>query len=494
MSRLLLGGSAVVSIASLGVYALSQNPLASKTIPPNREQLFQDQLNEAQALTKKNLLIDAIRNTIGVPSNSKHFKSAQVLQESLSQQILAQAKEKYRRGNIKEALTALQVIPAATTAASESQQLRQTWTTEEQQLQAIQQSASQGNWNQAMQGLEKLRSSEVFNTPPVQALLQQAIAQTGETPNSLIATTAPTPLPVTTLSQVPTLDAVPPPPLETATAVNVDQTLASTAERLDGSVPISPPDSPVSIPIAAPAPVSIARVLPPPPPAMVAAAPASGSSLIQTVASRSPRSEPQFDQASVNSVSISTVPDPMKTATYTQPTPASNHWQPRDRSITDLPRPTADTASKPPVQRELPPTPTTVAMSTRPNHSQASSEVAATAKAPRLNEAPSPLTAPVVARSNMTVLVNYETVPLPAASVEEMLSASTFKSSQHPARQTSGSRLLIEMQRKLIENNMTATLSIKPLIPPTTAKISDQVTDLAEPKPRLHSEELNNSI
>ncbi|MGG6264296.1 hypothetical protein ACQ4M3_00540 [Leptolyngbya sp. AN03gr2] len=493
MSRLLLGGSAVVSIASLGVYALSQNPLSSKAIPPNREKLFQDQLNEAQALNRKNLPLDAIKNTIGVPSNSKHFKSAQVLQESLSQQILAQAKEKYRRGNIKEALTALQVIPAATTAASESQQLRRTWTTEEQQLQAIQHFASQGNWNQAMQDLEKLRSSEVFNTPPVQALLQQAIAQTGETPNSLIATTSPAPLPIT-LSQAPTLDAVPPPPPpENATAVNVDRTLASTAERLDGSVPVAPLDPPVSIPIAPPdPPVSIARVLPPLPPSIVAAAPTSSS--IQAVASKSPRSEPQFDQASVNSVPISTVPDPMRTATYTQPPHVSNHWQPHDRSIADLPRPTADTASKPPVQRELPPTPTTVTVSTRPNHSQASSEVAATAKAPRLNEAPSPITAPVVDRSNMTTLVKYETVPLPAASVEEMLSASTFKSSQHPARQTSGSRLLIEMQRKLTENNTTATLSIKPLIPPTTAKIPEQVTDLAEPKPRLHSEELNNSI
>jgi hypothetical protein len=263
-----LSGGLSLSTLALLFYALgpgSEQFQTKQAVPAQIEAVYEDAIAQAEEAARRQQFDRAIEIADGVPTNSRHAQTAQQLRETWSQALLQQANAEYRRGNVQAAIAKLQPISQFNPVASQAASLRATWRAEAQQLNQVTKAIAAKNWTQALQAIEPLRGSELFNTPRVQALFNQAITNAFNAtaiaqlsaPPPIINFTAPVPI-QTTQPTVPTIT----PPQLRSVAVPAEGALEASVPRASAATaPIPVPSLPAS---------TSSSTLPPPPPISVA--------------------------------------------------------------------------------------------------------------------------------------------------------------------------------------------------------------------------------
>ncbi|HEY9657209.1 MAG TPA: hypothetical protein V6C65_02005, partial [Allocoleopsis sp.] len=159
----------------------------SPKLPKQIEAEYQELLQQAQTLANNAHTVQALAHITGIPKNSRHYEMAQQLQETWTQEILQQATQSYQQADVSTAIMLLAAIPANSASSPYANELQRRW--EQQSIQLNQAIAAKqaGNWQDAMQKIESLQDTPLFNSLPVQTLLQQAMEHLLEPDPTLLA-------------------------------------------------------------------------------------------------------------------------------------------------------------------------------------------------------------------------------------------------------------------------------------------------------------------
>lgn len=171
MNRWLLSVSAIAPVA-LTVYAVNKPKVTSTAVPEAQEATYARLLEQAQDTARQNQLGHAIAQIEKIPENSRYRTTAQQLVSAWTQDLIGQATEAYRQGDVAKALS---LFPAGTSPNPQVQQLRKAWSQEAARLEQIQASANRGNWQQVLKSIESIKDTGLYANPRIQALLQSAI-------------------------------------------------------------------------------------------------------------------------------------------------------------------------------------------------------------------------------------------------------------------------------------------------------------------------------
>jgi hypothetical protein len=280
MKRWTLGGAFLVAaLVSAGVFPFLKIIPGQDGLPSDVEAHYSELIKSAESKASQNQVLEAMQTIAGVPSNSEHFDEAQQLQESFARELLRLSDEKYNQADISSAIAILRAVPSSTTLGEQAQQQVEQFTDEMRLLDSVQIAQAKGDFSGALNQLEALRGTPIYNTTPIQQLVQSLIGRTYG-PGSSTTVTA------DNFPTVPKLGTNAPvsgdPPRLAALAVDVDSALKTTrfkSDRLPSPMLSTLPDRewetisdqrsvsptpPVSLPTA---------VLPPPPPPAVSTEP-----------------------------------------------------------------------------------------------------------------------------------------------------------------------------------------------------------------------------
>jgi hypothetical protein len=249
------GGLAVaVGGAIVGLVSYELMHKVSGGISPQQEAEIEHQLDLAQHESDPS---QALTHVPHVLPGSRHFAQVQNLRETLSRQIFDKAQDLYRRGEIDAAIALSRTIPFGSSVAQEAQVQRKLWLTDSTKLQSVRQALAQKNPQQAMNILESLRGSEVFNASPVQALFRQTVALSNPT--------------ITVAQNLQSLPLLPPPAVSVPKMVipqsdpipEIKSAIATTLRPTLGQTLPPPPAVAISSSIVPPPPVAVASYVPP---------------------------------------------------------------------------------------------------------------------------------------------------------------------------------------------------------------------------------------
>jgi hypothetical protein len=177
MDRLAIGGGLLLSAVTLSVGTLPQIPPESSQakLPSDIEAIYEQLIQQAQTKASSGQVDQAVADIASIPPNSKHYQEARQLQDGWSKDLLVGANRQYQQAKLTEAIAQLRAIPPGSPSFEQAKPLIETWSQQEQLLARATQSADQGNWKQAVEALNNLRNTELYNTPQIQALAQKAI-------------------------------------------------------------------------------------------------------------------------------------------------------------------------------------------------------------------------------------------------------------------------------------------------------------------------------
>ncbi|MGG6265467.1 hypothetical protein ACQ4M3_05615 [Leptolyngbya sp. AN03gr2] len=344
-----LGGGLSLSTLALLFYALgpgSEQLQTKQAVPAQIEAVYEDAIAQAEQAAKRQQFDRAIEIADGIPTNSRHSQTAQQLRESWSQALLQQANAEYRKGNVQAAIAKLQPISQFNPLASQAASLRTTWRTEAQQLDQVTKAIAAKNWTQALQAIEPLRGTELFNTPRVQALFNQAITNAFNT-TAVAQLSAPPPItnsitPVPIQITQPAAPTITPPTLR-AVAIPAEGALEASVPRSSATVATAP------IPVPSlPVPNSSSTTLPPPPAPISVATSNSPSSPIPSRAATTASSQAE---SSTSTPVESQQPAIESPEVVTQTAPSGNEAPSPQAAITPTVSTERDSVeTKPPVQ------------------------------------------------------------------------------------------------------------------------------------------------
>jgi len=258
MNRWALSRNLITSIALLTLGVAPQLKLHSfmtgpVTTPPQAiEQGYAQQLQAAQQEASRNRLPLAIERIAGIPRNSQHFDQASRFQEDWSKELLRQATAQYRQGDVQAAQATIAAIPNTGSIAPQLQARQQQWANEAEQLAQVTAAQSSQDWDSALEALDALRGSELYNTPQVQALVAQTLDRAANPTVTITSTTTAamptasatvTPITFTADVDAPKLDIAPPKPATLAVDVDAALETSRPIERLVSDRPAPLPQA-----------------------------------------------------------------------------------------------------------------------------------------------------------------------------------------------------------------------------------------------------------
>jgi len=239
-------GSVILTVALLsGSFFPVMKLLQSSEggLPPDVEAHYSTLLQEAETQAAQNRLVEAMEAVAGIPSNSEFFDEAQQFRQTWSRDLLRLANEKYDQADLPQAINILRIVPPSSELSGQARQLSGEWAQQAKQLEAVRVAQSKGEWTQALQTLEELKNTPLYNTPSVQSMRQQLIAAAyspGQTAASLTGNVALPPQLTAPNPQVPTPQAMEPPHLA-ALAVDVESALATSVPQTSTALAAVPP-------------------------------------------------------------------------------------------------------------------------------------------------------------------------------------------------------------------------------------------------------------
>ena len=153
---------------------LSSNNARSDKLPNNVEQVYSQLLEQAHTAANHDRLAEAIASAASIPKNSRHYDIAQRLQEDWSQELLQRASDCYQQADLSMAMTMLNAIPPTSQRHDRASELHQKWSKQAALLKQAVAAREAGNWHDTMNALKALEGTQLYQSAPVQALLEQA--------------------------------------------------------------------------------------------------------------------------------------------------------------------------------------------------------------------------------------------------------------------------------------------------------------------------------
>jgi hypothetical protein len=155
-------------------------------LPNNMETVYSNLLKQAQTLASRDQLEQAIATTVGIPKNSQSYGAAQQLQEDWSRELLRRATVYCQQAQVKTALSILNAIPSTSQLSDRVAELRQRWGQQAVSLNQAIAAKEAGNWQEAIRAVDSLEGSLMYNSLPVQELLQQAVTSLYEPDRTML--------------------------------------------------------------------------------------------------------------------------------------------------------------------------------------------------------------------------------------------------------------------------------------------------------------------
>jgi len=167
-------------------FKLQWSQSRSQRLPGSIERKYQQLIEQAQTLAGENRVAEAIVLMNAIPKNSRHFDVAYQLQETWSQEMLYEATNRYQQADLTTALKLLEAIPATSSQYPQATQLKRKWQQDAAKMQRAIAASKAGNWEQVIQQLEAFQGTPLFQSLPVQELLQLALIKVLEPDPALL--------------------------------------------------------------------------------------------------------------------------------------------------------------------------------------------------------------------------------------------------------------------------------------------------------------------
>lgn len=143
-------------------------------LPNSVEQVYGQLLEQAHTAANHDRLAEAIASATSIPKNSRHYDMAQRLQEDWSQELLQRASNCYQQADLTMAMTMLSAIPQTSQRHDRAVDLHQRWSQQVVLLNQALSATEAEDWHGAMNALKALEGTQLYQSAPVQELLQQA--------------------------------------------------------------------------------------------------------------------------------------------------------------------------------------------------------------------------------------------------------------------------------------------------------------------------------
>ncbi len=159
---------------------------ASQPLPTDMENLYGQRLEQAQAAANHEQFSQAINQVVGIPKNSSHYELAQRLQADWSREIVRQATDRFQKAQMKPALTLLATLPPDSVVAEQAQELQEQWQKQEGLWQQAIAAKARGDWQGVITTLKSLEETPLYQSLPVQDLMQHAVTELYEPDQKLL--------------------------------------------------------------------------------------------------------------------------------------------------------------------------------------------------------------------------------------------------------------------------------------------------------------------
>ncbi|MBD2089117.1 hypothetical protein H6F67_04515 [Microcoleus sp. FACHB-1515] len=148
---------------------------AGARLPDSMESVYADLLERGQAAASESKLSIALSTVSGIPTNSQHYAKASQLRESWAQELLERGNSQYQQGDMGMALSMLIAIPPTSDRYERAQELLERWSQQAVLLNRAEAARKEGDWQSVMAAIESLEGTPIYDSLPVQQLLQQSI-------------------------------------------------------------------------------------------------------------------------------------------------------------------------------------------------------------------------------------------------------------------------------------------------------------------------------
>ncbi|PSB17131.1 hypothetical protein C7B65_19675 [Phormidesmis priestleyi ULC007] len=155
-------------------------------LPSQMEAAYADLLNQAQAAASRDQLTEAVNTVAGIPKNSQHYELVQQLQEEWSQELVRQATSHIQQAEITPAIALLNSIPETSQWHDRGTELKQRWSQQAKLFNQAVAAKSAADWQGVIDAIKSLEGSPLYNSLPVQELLQQAMTKRYEPDAALL--------------------------------------------------------------------------------------------------------------------------------------------------------------------------------------------------------------------------------------------------------------------------------------------------------------------
>lgn len=141
------------------------------------EATYADMIQKAQELADRNQFAEAMAQITGIPKNSRHYATAQQLQDNWSRELLQRATKSYQAADVVTAIETLNTIPQTCPQFNQANDLRQRWHQQTIKLEQAFAAKDAGDWQGVINAIQSLEGTQLYSTSPVQELLQYAMIQ-----------------------------------------------------------------------------------------------------------------------------------------------------------------------------------------------------------------------------------------------------------------------------------------------------------------------------
>lgn len=155
-------------------------------LPKEVETNYAELVNQAQSAASRNQITDAVEAVAGIPKNSQHYDLAQQLEEDWSQELVRQATTQYQQADVSDSISLIDKIPETSKWHGRATELKQRWQAQSKLLHQAMAAKSSGDWQGTINAIKALDGAPLYNSLPVQELLQEAITKLYEPNQDLV--------------------------------------------------------------------------------------------------------------------------------------------------------------------------------------------------------------------------------------------------------------------------------------------------------------------
>lgn len=147
----------------------------SDQLPKDVETTYSELLNRAQSAASRDQLTAAVETVAGIPKNSQYYEVAQELEEDWSKELVRQATTHFQQAEVSTSIALIDKIPETSQWHDRVSELKQQWKKQAQLLNQAKSAKSAEDWQGTINAIKALEGTPLYNSLPVQELLQQAM-------------------------------------------------------------------------------------------------------------------------------------------------------------------------------------------------------------------------------------------------------------------------------------------------------------------------------